>query len=74
MQVRAGALVKGRQSGQGQTQWKAERLLMAVESFIQGEGGAERIVEGRSILTASFPEFIHELSFSSARGTGCRLR
>ena len=40
----------------------------------QGEGGAEGIVEGRSILTASFPEFIYELSFGSARGTGCRLR
>ena len=30
-------------------------------------------MEGRSILTASFPEFIHELSFSSARGTGVSL-
>ena len=30
-------------------------------------------MEGRSILTASLPKFIHELSFSSARGTGCRL-
>ena len=30
-------------------------------------------MEGRSILTASFPEFIYELSFSSARKTGCRL-
>ena len=46
---------------------------MAVE-LSQGEGGAERIVEGRSILTASFPKVIHELSFGSARGTGCCLR
>ena len=42
--------------------------------FSQGEGGAERIMEGRSILTASFSEFIHELLFSTARGTGCRVR
>ena len=47
-----------------------EKLLIAVGQFSQGEGRAKRFVEGRSILTASFPEFIHELSFSSARGTG----
>ena len=51
-----------------------EKLLIAVESSVKEKGAAERIMEGRSILTASFPEFIHELSFSSARGTGCRLR
>ena len=72
MQVQAGSLVKGRQSGQGQTQWKRE-IADGSGEFIQ-EGGAERIGEGRSILTVSFPEFIHELSFSSVRGTGCRLR
>ena len=51
-----------------------EKLLIAVESSVKDRGGAERSMEERSILTASFPEFIHELSFSSARGTGCRLR
>ena len=74
MLVQAGALVKGRQSGQGQDAVEEEKLLIAVESSVKEKGGAERIMEGRSILTASFPEFIHELSFSSARGTGCRLR
>ena len=71
--VQAGALVKGRHSGQGQTQWKRE-IADSSGEFSQGEEEAERIMEGRSILTASFPEFIHELSFSSARGTGCHLR
>ena len=47
-----------------------ESLQMAVE-LSQGEGGAERIVEGRRILTASFPKVIHELLFGSLRGTGC---
>ena len=73
MLVRAGALVKGRQSGQARRSGRGE-ITDGSGEFIQGEGRAERIVEGRSILTASFPEFIHELSFSSARGTGCRLR
>ena len=73
MLVQAGALVKGRQSGQGQTQWKRRNADSSGE-FSQGEEEAERITEGISILTASFPEFIHELSFSSARGTECHLR
>ena len=73
MLVQAGALVKGRQSGQGQTHGRGE-IADSSGEFSQGEGGAERIMEGRSILTASFPEFIHELSFSSARGTECHLR
>ena len=73
MLAQAGALVKGRQSGRGQMPWKRE-ISDGSGELSQGEGGAERIMEGRSILTASFPEFIHELSFSSARGTGCRLR
>ena len=47
---------------------------MAEEGSANERGGAERIVEGRSILTANFLKFIHELSFGSARGTGCRLR
>ena len=73
MLAQAGALVKDRQFGQGQTQWKRRdcRWQWRVQSR---EGGAERIMEGRNILTASFPEFIHELPFGSARGTGCRLR
>ena len=70
MLAQANALVKGRQSGQGQTQWFAN----GSGEFSQGEGGAERTVKGRSILTASFPEFIHVLSFGSARGTGFCLR
>ena len=73
MLVQAGALVKGRQSGQGRHSGRGE-IADSSGEFSQGEGGAERSMEGRSILTASFPEFIHELSFSSARGTGCRLR
>ena len=73
MLVQAGALVKGRQSRQARRSGRGEIAISSGE-FSQGEGGAERIMEGRSILTASFPEFIHELSFSSARGTGCRLR
>ena len=50
------------------------KVLIAVESSVKEKGGAERSMDERSILTASSPEFIHELSFSSARGTGCRLR
>ena len=38
MLVQAGALVKDRQSGQGQTQWKRKRLLMAVESSVKEKG------------------------------------
>ena len=70
MLVQAGALsnlVRARRSGRGE-------IADSSGEFSQGEGGAERFMEGRSILTASFPEFIHELSFSSARGTRCRLR
>ena len=37
MQVQAGALVKDRQSGLGQTPWK-RRLLMAVESSVKEKG------------------------------------
>ena len=51
-----------------------EKLLIAVESSVKEKGEQKEFMERRSILTASFPEFIHELSFSSARGTGCRLR
>ena len=65
--VRVGNLVRARRNGRGE-------IADSSGEFSQGEGAAERIMEGRSILTASFPEFIHELSFSSARGTGCRLR
>ena len=73
--AQAGALVKGRQSGQGgEIADGRGEIADGCGEFSQGEGGAERIMEGRSILTASFPEFIHELSFSSARGKGCRLR
>ena len=60
-------MVRARRSGRGE-------IADSSGEFSQGEGGAERIMEGRSILTASFPEFIHELSFSSARGTECHLR
>ena len=60
-------LVRTRRSGRGE-------IADGSGEFSQVEGGAERIMEGRSILIASFPEFIHELSFGSARGTGCRLR
>ena len=73
MLAQANALEMDRQSGQGQTQWKRKDSDGSGE-FGQGEEGAEGTVEGRSILTASFPEFIHELSFGSARGTGCCLR
>ena len=51
-----------------------EKLLIAVDSSVKANGEQKESWSGRSILTASFPEFIHELSFSSARGTGCRLR
>ena len=64
---RVGNLVRARRSGRGE-------IADSSGEFSQGEEETERIMEGRSILTASFPEFIHELSFSSARGTGCRLR
>ena len=47
-----------------------EKLLIAVESSVKEKGEQKELWEGRSILTASFPEFIHELSFSSARGRG----
>ena len=67
-------LSKGRQSGQGQDAVEEEKLLIAVESSVKEKGEARKNYGGRSILTASFPKFIHELSFSSARGTGCRLR
>ena len=39
-----------------------QKLLIAVESSVKEEGGAERIMEGRSILTASFP-----ISFMNCR-------
>ena len=65
--LRVGNLVRARRSGRGE-------IADSSGEFSQGEGGAERIMEGRSILTASSPEFIHELSFSSVQGTGCRLR
>ena len=71
--AQANALVKDRQSGRGQMQWK--RRVWRWQWRVQPrKGGAEVIVEGRGILTASFPNFIHELSFGSARGTGCCLR
>ena len=73
MLAQANALVKDRQSGQGQTQWK-RRVADGSGELSQGEGGAERIVDERSILTTSFPEFIHELLFGSAQGTGCCLK
>ena len=38
MLVQAGALVKGRHSGQGQTQWKRKKLLIAVESSVKEKG------------------------------------
>ena len=38
MLVQAGALVKGRQSGQCQTQWKRKKLLIAVESSVKEKG------------------------------------
>ena len=38
MLVQAGALVKGRQSGQGQTQLKRRKLLIAVESSVKEKG------------------------------------
>ena len=53
---------------------KEENLLIAVESSVKEKGEQKDLWRKRSILTASFPEFIHELSFSSAQGTGCRLR
>ena len=46
-----GNLVRARRSGRGE-------IADSSGEFRQGEGGAERTVEGRSILTASFPEFI----------------
>ena len=64
MLAQANASVKDRQSCRGRGEFGNGK----------GEGGVEKIVEGRSILTASFPMFTHELSFSSARGTGCCLR
>ena len=68
MLAQANALVgRARRSGRGE-------IGDGSGEFSQGEGGAQRIVEGRSILTASFPEFIHELSFGSARRMGCCLR
>ena len=73
MLAQANALVKNRQPGQGQTQWK-RRVWRCRGELSQGEGGAEGIVEGRRILTASYPEFTHEPSFGSARGMGCYLR
>ena len=60
-------LVRARRSGRGE-------IADGSGEFSQGEGRAERIMKERSILTASFPEFIHELSFGFARGTRCRLR
>ena len=60
-------LVRARRSGRGE-------FANGSGELSQGEGGAEGIAEERSILTASFPEFIHELLFDSAQGTGCCLR
>ena len=51
MLVQAGALsnlVRARRSGRGE-------IADSSGEFSQGKGGAERIMEGRSILTASFP-------------------
>ena len=76
MLAQANALVKDRQSGQGQsgqTLWK--RRVCRWQWRVQPRRrGSRKNCGGRSILTASFPEFIHELSFGSARGTGCCLR
>ena len=50
-----------------------EKLLIAVESSVKEKGEQKELWrEEASSQLAS--EFIHELSFSSARGTGCRLR
>ena len=64
MLAQANALVKDKQSGRARRSGRKEFANGSGE-FSQGEGGTEWIVEGRSILTASFPEFIHELSFGS---------
>ena len=53
MLVQSGALVKGRQSGQGQTQWK-RRIADSSGEFSQGKGGAEKIMEGRASSQLAF--------------------
>ena len=65
--VRIGNLIRARRNGRGE-------FADGSGEYSQGEGRAEGIAEGKRILTASFPEFIHELSFGSTRGTGCCLR
>ena len=53
-----------------------EKLLIAVESSVKEKGEQKELwrEEAVNCRSARFPEFIHELSFSSVRGTGCRLR
>ena len=46
MQVQACALVKDRQSGQGQTQWKGE-IADGRGEFSQGEGGSRKNCGGK---------------------------
>ena len=51
-----------------------ERLLMAVESSVKEKGEQKELWREEASSQLAFAEFIHELSFGSARGTGCRLR
>ena len=67
------ALVKDRQSGQSQMQWK-KRVCKWQLRVQPRRRGSRKNCGGKKHPHSYLFEFIHEVSFDSAQGTGSRLR